>query len=112
MDWLGPVLYEYYGSTESTIAFAVKPHEWLAHPGTVGRPVPTMEARILGENGEEGAAGDPGDGLREVVPEHLRIPEGPGEDGAPRSGANGTRPATSAISTPTATSSCSTGGPT
>ncbi|GAA3128124.1 acyl-CoA synthetase [Planomonospora alba] len=60
MEWWGPVLYEYYGSTESTIAFAVKPHDWLAHPGTVGRPAPTFEARILGEDGEELPPGEPG----------------------------------------------------
>ncbi|MEW9549524.1 AMP-binding protein [Nonomuraea sp. NPDC050783] len=60
MDWWGPVLYEYYGSTESAIAFAVKPHEWLARPGTVGRPVPTFEARILGEDGAELPPGEPG----------------------------------------------------
>ncbi|MBG0830744.1 AMP-binding protein [Planomonospora sp. ID67723] len=60
MDWWGPVLYEYYGSTESAIAFAVKPHEWLERPGTVGRPVPTFEARILDENGAELPPGEPG----------------------------------------------------
>ncbi|MBO3748045.1 AMP-binding protein [Streptosporangiaceae bacterium NEAU-GS5] len=60
MDWWGPVLYEYYGSTESTIAFAVKPLDWLAHPGTVGRPCPTFEARILDENGDEMPAGEAG----------------------------------------------------
>lgn len=60
MDWWGPVLYEYYGSTESTIAFAVKPLEWLARPGTVGRPAPTFEARILDEDGTELPPGEPG----------------------------------------------------
>ncbi|MGW4470635.1 AMP-binding protein [Nonomuraea sp. NPDC004354] len=60
MDWWGPVLYEYYGSTESTIAFSVKPHEWLARPGTVGRPAPTFEAKILDERGEELPPGEPG----------------------------------------------------
>ena len=60
MDWWGPVLYEYYGSTESTIAFSVKPHDWLARPGTVGRPAPGFEARILGERGEELPAGEQG----------------------------------------------------
>ncbi|WP_062353399.1 AMP-binding protein [Herbidospora yilanensis] len=60
MDWFGPVLYEYYGSTESTIAFAVKPGEWLARPGTVGRPVPGMEARVLDENGADVPPGVPG----------------------------------------------------
>ncbi|MFI6786894.1 AMP-binding protein [Nonomuraea sp. NPDC050383] len=60
MEWWGPVLYEYYGSTESTIAFAVKPREWLARPGTVGRPAPTFEARILDEDGRELPPGEPG----------------------------------------------------
>ncbi|MFE3452166.1 AMP-binding protein [Nonomuraea sp. NPDC059194] len=60
MDWWGPVLYEYYGSTESTIAFSVKPHEWLARPGTVGRPAPTFEAKILDEQGAELPPGEPG----------------------------------------------------
>ncbi|WP_113703004.1 AMP-binding protein [Nonomuraea lactucae] len=60
MDWWGPVLYEYYGSTESTIAFVVKPHEWLARPGTVGRPAPAIEARILDEDGRELPPGEPG----------------------------------------------------
>ncbi|GAA3656967.1 acyl-CoA synthetase [Nonomuraea antimicrobica] len=60
MEWWGPVLYEYYGSTESTIAFAVKPHDWLARPGTVGRPAPTFEARICDESGAELPPGEPG----------------------------------------------------
>jgi len=60
MDWWGPVLYEYYGSTESTIAFAVRPHDWLARPGTVGRPAPTFEAKILDAAGEEVPVGEPG----------------------------------------------------
>lgn len=60
MDWWGPVLYEYYGSTESTIAFSVKPHDWLARPGTVGRPAPTFEARILDDEGNELPPGEPG----------------------------------------------------
>ncbi|WP_248961315.1 AMP-binding protein [Sphaerisporangium perillae] len=60
MDWWGPVLYEYYGSTESTIAFSVKPHDWLARPGTVGRPAPSFEARVLDENGDELPPGEPG----------------------------------------------------
>ncbi|MET8161142.1 AMP-binding protein [Sphaerisporangium sp. NPDC005289] len=60
MNWWGPVLYEYYGSTESAIAFAVKPREWLAHPGTVGRPAPSFEVRVLDEHGDELPPGEPG----------------------------------------------------
>ena len=36
-DWLGPVIYEFYGATEGGGTLA-KPEDWLAHPGTVGRP--------------------------------------------------------------------------
>jgi long-chain acyl-CoA synthetase len=60
MRWWGPVLYEYYGSTESAIAFAVKPHEWLARPGTVGRPAPTFEAKIVDATGMESPPREPG----------------------------------------------------
>ncbi|MBM4265571.1 MAG: AMP-binding protein [Deltaproteobacteria bacterium] len=39
IDWLGPVVYEYYAATEGWGSF-VTPEEWLAHPGTVGKPNP------------------------------------------------------------------------
>ncbi|MER7503616.1 AMP-binding protein [Nonomuraea pusilla] len=60
MEWWGPVLYEYYGSTESTAAFAVKPREWLDRPGTVGRVSPMFEACVLDEDGKELPPGEPG----------------------------------------------------
>ncbi|MDH2424332.1 AMP-binding protein [Sphaerisporangium sp. TRM90804] len=60
MEWWGPVLYEYYGSTEATIAFAVKPREWLARPGTVGRAVPGVQARVLDDDGADLPPGEPG----------------------------------------------------
>jgi long-chain acyl-CoA synthetase len=40
MDWVGPIIREYYGATEAngfTLALA---EEWRAHPGPVGRAVP------------------------------------------------------------------------
>ncbi|MEC9347566.1 MAG: AMP-binding protein [Pseudomonadota bacterium] len=39
MDWWGPIIYEYYGGTEGNGYVAANPHEWLAHPGTVGRAI-------------------------------------------------------------------------
>lgn len=36
IDWLGPVVYEYYAATEGGGTF-VGPEEWLAKPGTVGK---------------------------------------------------------------------------
>ena len=37
MDWLGPIVYEYYAATEGGGTF-VGPEEWLQKPGTVGKP--------------------------------------------------------------------------
>jgi long-chain acyl-CoA synthetase len=40
MDWLGAgLIYEYYGSSEGG-GTTITPEEWLAHPGSVGRPHP------------------------------------------------------------------------
>ena len=37
MDWWGPVLWEYYSSTEANGITLISPQEWLEHPGSVGR---------------------------------------------------------------------------
>lgn len=37
IDWLGPVIYEYYSSTEGNGFCAINSQEWLDHPGSVGR---------------------------------------------------------------------------
>lgn len=58
MDWLGPIAWEYYAATEG-FGSVVGPHEWLARPGTVGRP-PTGHIRILDEAGHELPPGIPG----------------------------------------------------
>ena len=39
IDWLGPILIEYYAATEANGITVCDSHEWLAHPGTVGRAV-------------------------------------------------------------------------
>jgi fatty-acyl-CoA synthase/long-chain acyl-CoA synthetase len=39
IDWLGPILREYYSASEANGATACSTQEWRAHPGTVGRPV-------------------------------------------------------------------------
>ena len=51
-DWLGPVIYEFYGATEGGGTIA-KPQDWLAHPGTVGRPWQGAEVKILDDDGHE-----------------------------------------------------------
>jgi long-chain acyl-CoA synthetase len=51
-DWLGPVIYEFYGATEGGGTLA-KPHDWLAHPGTVGRPWAGADVKVLDDDGNE-----------------------------------------------------------
>ncbi|HEX4869014.1 MAG TPA: AMP-binding protein [Acidimicrobiales bacterium] len=48
IDWWGPIITEFYGSTESGPATACTSAEWLAKPGTVGHPVAGSEVVILG----------------------------------------------------------------
>jgi long-chain acyl-CoA synthetase len=50
MDWFGPVIHEYYSSTEGGGVY-VGPHEWLKKPGTVGRAVPGVEVKLLDADG-------------------------------------------------------------
>jgi len=39
MDWWGPILHEFYSSTELNGATMITPEEWLKKPGSVGRAV-------------------------------------------------------------------------
>lgn len=50
MDWLGPVLYEYYSATEGGGVF-IRPEEWLRKPGSVGRPVTGVEIALFDDAG-------------------------------------------------------------
>ena len=59
MDWLGPVLVEYYGMTEGGLTIATA-EDWLARPGTVGKPAFGMQVLILGPNGERLGPGEQG----------------------------------------------------
>jgi acyl-CoA synthetase (AMP-forming)/AMP-acid ligase II len=51
IDWLGPVITEYYGATEGHGFTWCDSAQWLAHPGTVGAPV-LGELLILDEQGQ------------------------------------------------------------
>lgn len=37
IDWWGPIVYEYYGSSEGYGRTSIDSRQWLAHPGSVGR---------------------------------------------------------------------------
>jgi long-chain acyl-CoA synthetase len=52
-------IWELYGASEGG-ATRVSPDEWLARPGTVGKPWPGVEVRIIGDDGEPAPTGSEG----------------------------------------------------
>jgi long-chain acyl-CoA synthetase len=44
-------VWEYYGASEG-MASVISPDEWLAKPGSVGRPFPGLSVRIVGPEGD------------------------------------------------------------
>jgi fatty-acyl-CoA synthase len=58
MDWWGPIIHEYYAGTEDIGHTHIGPAEWLAHPGSVGKPM--TECHIVGDDGSELPPGEPG----------------------------------------------------
>jgi acyl-CoA synthetase (AMP-forming)/AMP-acid ligase II len=59
IEWLGPIVDEFYGATESVGMTFVKSNEWLEHPGSVGRPI-TGIPHVCDEDGTELRAGEIG----------------------------------------------------
>jgi long-chain acyl-CoA synthetase len=59
MEWLGPIVWEYYAATEGS-GTLVGPDEWLRKPGTVGRVDPPDHVRILDDEGNRTGPGEVG----------------------------------------------------
>lgn len=53
IDWLGPVLTEYYAATEGGNGIHVDSLQWLQKPGTVGRVDPALGHRIVDDAGHD-----------------------------------------------------------
>ncbi len=60
IDWWGPKISEYYGSTEGSIISTITAEEWLARGGSVGRPSPMVEVLVVDDAGAPVAPGDEG----------------------------------------------------
>ena len=58
LAWWGPIIHEYYAGTEDIGSSQITPEEWLAHPGSVGRPL--GEVHIVGPDDEEVPVGQTG----------------------------------------------------
>lgn len=59
LEWWGPIIHEYYSSTESSGFCTIGPQEWLAHKGSVGRAL-VGAIRICDERGEPLPPGERG----------------------------------------------------
>ena len=59
IDWWGPILREYYGGSEGNGMTAIDTEQWLAHPGSVGRPV-IGEIKICDDDGKVLPTGEVG----------------------------------------------------
>jgi acyl-CoA synthetase (AMP-forming)/AMP-acid ligase II len=59
MEWFGPIIHEYYGGTEGFAGSTIGPEEWLAHPGSVGRPFSAVH--VVSEDGTEVPPGESGE---------------------------------------------------
>ena len=51
IEWWGPVIYEFYGSTESARSPLPTSEDALKKPGTVGKIAPGAELRFIGDDG-------------------------------------------------------------
>ena len=58
--WWGPVIEELYGGTEAFGHTVISSEEWLAHKGSVGRPVSGCSVRIRDDAGNDLPAFTPG----------------------------------------------------
>jgi long-chain acyl-CoA synthetase len=61
IEWWGPVIYEFYGSTESGAVTFATSEDALQKPGTVGKISPGAELRFLDEDGRVLPAGQIGE---------------------------------------------------
>ncbi|MFE3060453.1 AMP-binding protein [Nocardia sp. NPDC059239] len=59
LDWWGPVIYEFYSSTEGG-GTSVWPKDWIEHPGTVGKAWEGVDVKIFDDNGRELPPGEVG----------------------------------------------------
>ncbi|MDT5230087.1 MAG: long-chain acyl-CoA synthetase [Mycobacterium sp.] len=60
IDWWGPIVDEYYASSEAIGSTLISADEWLAHPGSVGKPM-MCQIHILDEDGNELPPGQAGE---------------------------------------------------
>jgi fatty-acyl-CoA synthase/long-chain acyl-CoA synthetase len=61
LEMFGPVLYEFYGSTELGVNTVLRPEDVLRKPGSCGRVAPGVELAVLDDDGRPVPSGTPGE---------------------------------------------------
>ena len=76
IDWWGPIVDEYYASSEAIGATLITAEEWLTHPGSVGKPSVGV-IHIVADDGQELPADQEGEVFFEGATtfEYLNDPE-------------------------------------
>ncbi|MEM7288264.1 MAG: AMP-binding protein [Actinomycetota bacterium] len=60
LDWFGPRVHEYYGSTEGAFISTIRADDWLRKGGSVGKPLETIDVLVIDDEGRQVAQGDEG----------------------------------------------------
>ena len=60
IDWLGPIVFEYYAATEGGGGYFIDSPTWLAKPGSVGRSPQPENTRVMDDEGNDVAQGNVG----------------------------------------------------
>jgi fatty-acyl-CoA synthase len=61
MDHFGDIVFNFYGATETGLVTLATPADLRAAPGTIGKPVPGNEIRLLDDDGREVEPGQVGE---------------------------------------------------
>jgi acyl-CoA synthetase (AMP-forming)/AMP-acid ligase II len=78
MELFGPVLYEFYGASETGVNTLMRPEEQLQKPGSCGRVVDGVDMKILDDAGNEcprGTAGEIWVKTTSLITEYYRNPK-------------------------------------
>ena len=60
IDWWGPCINEYYGSTEGAVVTGISSEQWLQRPGSVGRVLQMTDVFVLRDDGSPAPVGEQG----------------------------------------------------
>jgi len=61
IEWWGPIIQEYYGSSEAGLITSISSADWLTHPGSVGKSLADTALKICTDGGLELPANEVGE---------------------------------------------------